>query len=151
MIAALHGQYYAQHWGFGTLFEARVAEGLGAFAQRQNHPDLVLIASDDRGLAASLILDLHDPASGDKGAHLRWFITADRSRGTGIGRDFLRRAMAHADAHSNGKGWLTTFEGLAPARHLYESHGFHLAHQMEGNSWGIPVQEQEFRRPAPSA
>lgn len=150
-IAALHGQHYAHHWGFGTYFEAKVAAELGGFAQRITARDLVLLAKDDAGLIASLILDLNDPASGPRGAHLRWFITADRTRGTGIGRELLRRAMAHADQHCAGKVWLTTFQGLAPARHLYESMGFTLTHAAEGEAWGTRVTEQEFQRGAPPA
>lgn len=145
-ITALHGQYYARHWGFGTFFEAKVAAELAAFSQRIAENDLVLLAKDEAGLTASLILDLNDPASGPRGAHLRWFITADRARGTGIGRALLSRALAHADRHSAGKVWLTTFQGLAPARHLYESAGFTLTRAAEGEAWGSRVIEQEFRR-----
>lgn len=145
-IAALHGQHYARHWGFGPFFEAKVAAELGTFAQRIAANDLVLLAQDDVGLAASLILDLNDPASGARGAHLRWFITTDRVRGTGVGREMLSRAMAHADRHCAGKVWLTTFHGLAAARHLYESVGFSLTHAAEGDAWGTRVTEQEFQR-----
>lgn len=147
-IAALHGQHYARHWGFGAYFEAKVAFELGAFALRTASDDLVLLAQDAAGLAASLILDLNDPASGPRGAHLRWFIAADRARGTGVGREMLARAMAHADAHTGGKAWLTTFAGLAPARHLYECFGFALTHSAEGEAWGTRVTEQEFQRRA---
>ena len=145
-ITALHGQHYAQHWGFGAYFEAKVAAELGTFALRIAPNDLVLLAQDADGLTASLILDLNDPASGPRGAHLRWFITADRTRGSGIGRRMLARAMDHADAHCGGKVWLTTFAGLHPARHLYESMGFTLTHAAEGEAWGTRVTEQEFQR-----
>lgn len=145
-IAALHGQHYAQHWGFGVYFEAKVAAELGAFAQRIATNDLVLLAQDFYGLAASLILDLNDPASGQRGAHLRWFIAADRARGTGVGRQLLTRAIAHCDAHSSGKVWLTTFKGLHPARHLYDAMGFTLSHEADGEAWGTRVTEQEFQR-----
>jgi GNAT superfamily N-acetyltransferase len=145
-IAALHGQHYAKHWGFGAFFEAKVAAELGSFAQRVAANDLVLLAQDESGLAASLILDLNDPASGPRGAHLRWFIAADRARGTGVGRALLARAIAHCDTHCGGKVWLTTFQGLHPARHLYETFGFTLCHEAEGEAWGTRVTEQEFQR-----
>ncbi len=145
-ITRLHAQHYAEHWGFGLFFEAKVARELADFAGRTTDPDLVLIAQDNDGVAASLILDLHDPDSGDRGAHLRWFISSDRCRGTGIGRQMMSRAMDHVDAHARGRCWLTTFAGLAPARHLYESFGFKLAHEADGEAWGTVVTEQEFRR-----
>ncbi|MEM8749972.1 MAG: GNAT family N-acetyltransferase [Pseudomonadota bacterium] len=146
MIAALHGIHYSQHWGFGTFFEAKVASELAEFANRIAYNDLVLIVQDAEGVAASLILDLNDAQSGDRGAHLRWFISSDRCRGTGIGRTLLERAIAHADDHSNGRVWLTTFAGLEPARHLYESFGFRLVNEVEGKAWGTIVQEQEYQR-----
>ena len=146
-IVALHGRYYAEHWGFGRFFEAKVARELAEFSSRQMPEDLFLTATDDRGVAASLILDLHDPESGDRGAHLRWFIVADRCRGSGVGRSLMQDAMDHADANCRGAVWLTTFAGLAPARHLYESFGFVLVKEAEGDAWGTRVTEQEFRRP----
>lgn len=143
-IVTLHGQYYAANWGFGTFFEAKVARELAEFASRKTGDDLVLIAHDGHGVAASLILDLNDPMSNGKGAHLRWFICAERCRGTGIGRAFLHRAVSHAGEHAGGRIWLTTFQGLMPARHLYDSFGFQLVSEAEGQAWGTIVKEQEF-------
>ena len=77
-IIALHGQHYAQNWGFGTFFEAKVAHELAAFTGQMASNDLVLLAydndNDNEGLAASIVLDLNDPMSGERGGHLRWFI-----------------------------------------------------------------------------
>ncbi|MFK7945142.1 MAG: GNAT family N-acetyltransferase [Paracoccaceae bacterium] len=145
-IVALHGLHYAQHWGFGTIFEAKVARELSDFAGRRTDTDLVLVAMDQDGVAASLVLDLNDPASGVRGAHLRWFIAADRSRGNGLGGEFMTRAIKHADAYAKGRVWLTTFAGLDAARHLYEMHGLKLAVEEAGEAWGTRVLEQEFRR-----
>jgi len=145
-ITKFHGEYYAKHWGFPVAFEAKVAAGVGAFAQRKSDKDLVMLAVDEQGLAASLTLGLGDSDSGDRGAHLRWFFADDRCRGTGLGRQLMTRAMAHADAHANGKAWLTTFAGLKPALALYEAFGFELAEEFDGAMWGIGVQGQEFRR-----
>ena len=145
-IVTLHSQYYAAHWGFGLFFETKVAREMAAFADRAAESDLILIARDDAGVAASLILDLNDPLSGQRGAHLRWFIAAERCRGRGIGRTFMARAVAHGEAHSSGRMWLTTFAGLKSARHLYEEFGFQLVSDVEGEAWGTRVREQEFRR-----
>ena len=145
-IVALHGAYYAKHWGFGTVFEAKVARELADFAGRFTETDLALCATDREGLAASLILDLHDPDSGARGAHLRWFIVHDRCRGTGIGRRLVARAVEQAERYCAGRAWLTTFAGLDAARHLYEQHGFGLVREEMGEAWGTRVSEQEFRR-----
>ncbi|MEJ6709722.1 MAG: hypothetical protein QNK92_13165 [Amylibacter sp.] len=63
-IVALHGAHYARHWGFGTFFEAKVARELTQFVGRFGAHDLVLLGVDEGGVAASLILDLNDSASG---------------------------------------------------------------------------------------
>ena len=97
-IVRLHARYYANNWGFGTYFKEKVASELAAFARRKGPNDLVLIARDDTGVAASIILDLNDPNRDGRGAHLRWFIVSDRYRSTGIGRQMMSQAMAHCDA-----------------------------------------------------
>ena len=145
-IVTLHSKFYAAHWQFGIFFESKVARELADFADRATNNDLILIAHDKDGVAASLILDLNDPISMERGAHLRWFISADRCRGTGVGRGFMERAVAHAEANCEGRMWLTTFSGLEPARHLYTGFGFTLASEKEGEAWGTRVREQEFRR-----
>ena len=145
-IIQMHGAHYSQNWGFTTYFEAKVAHQLAAFAQGKQDTDLVLIAHDRDGVAGSLILNLHDPEAAGRGAHLRWFICADRCRGTGIGRKLLAKAVAHAETHTNGKMWLHTFAGLEPALHLYRSFGFVLHSEMDGDVWGTIVKEQEYRR-----
>jgi len=145
-IVTLHSKFYAAHWRFGLFFETKVARELADFADRAAKNDLVLIAQDEDGVAASLILDLNDPISDKRGAHLRWFICADRCRGTGIGREFMERAVEHAKAHCQGRIWLTTFAGLQSARHLYNEFGFTPVSEEEGDVWGTRVLQQEFRR-----
>jgi GNAT superfamily N-acetyltransferase len=145
-VAALHARYYARHWGFGLGFEAAVATDLAEFLNRATATDLILLAEDNQGIAASLFLDLHYPASGARGAKLRWFIVANRLRGQGIGRQMMTRAVAHIDTHSDGQAWLETFAGLHSARHLYEDFGFRLTVEAKGDGYGTTVLEQEFRR-----
>ncbi len=146
-IVELHARYYALEWSFGTYFETKVASELSAFARRYDPAtDLVLLALIDDVVHGSLVLDLNDPANQDQGAHLRWFISSDESRGTGLGGRMMQRAMTHVDAHADGRCWLTTFAGLAPARALYEKHGFAMVSEVEGQSYGISMREQTFKR-----
>ncbi|WP_093917756.1 GNAT family N-acetyltransferase [Sulfitobacter marinus] len=146
-IIQMHGTHYASQWGFTSYFEAKVAHQISEFVQGKKDTDLVLIAQDYQGVAASLVLDLHDAQSDGRGAHLRWFLCADRCRGTGMGRKLMTQAVAHAERHSNGKMWLRTFAGLKPALHLYRSFGFVLQAEKAGDMWGTVVNEQEYRRP----
>ncbi|MEO0546578.1 MAG: GNAT family N-acetyltransferase [Pseudomonadota bacterium] len=155
-IIEMHGAYYARKWELGHEFETTVAAGLSEFATRfQTGSDLVLLGLIDGRVCTSLILDLHDPAGAtwfndDQSAHLRYFIVDDTVRGTGLGTILLDQAMAHVDELCEGRCWLTTFAGLDAARRAYERLGFVLMHETTGTTWGRPLTEQVFVRPAPS-
>ncbi|AHB04930.1 MULTISPECIES: bifunctional helix-turn-helix transcriptional regulator/GNAT family N-acetyltransferase [Pandoraea] len=142
-IASLHGRFYAEHWGFGAFFEKRVATELAEFAGNlpADGKRLWLHVENGRTLA-SLAID-GEPGTGK--AHLRWFIVDDSLRGTGVGRHLLTQAMAFVDAQFH-ETCLWTFKGLDAARHLYESFGFRLASEAEGEQWGSRVVEQKFIR-----
>jgi len=142
-IAAAHGRYYADHWGFGVVFESQVGRGCGQYLERVRPDDLTLSVWDGDRFAGSLILDLNDPdALG--AAHLRWFIVT--SPGQGLGRRLMDQAMTHLDQQRRSC-FLTTFQGLDTARRLYENHGFVLTDEQPGESWGTKVVEQRFDRP----
>jgi DNA-binding MarR family transcriptional regulator/GNAT superfamily N-acetyltransferase len=150
-IASLHGRYYAAHWGFGAFFEKKVATGLAEFADALPAEGKALwLAMERERVLASLAIDGHDSGDSDDQAgtaHLRWFIVDDSLRGTGIGKQLMARAMQFVDAHY-GETYLWTFKGLDAARHLYESFGFRLADEFEGDQWGTKVIEQRFVRRA---
>ncbi|MPW20531.1 GNAT family N-acetyltransferase [Paraburkholderia sp. CNPSo 3157] len=142
-IASLHGRYYSQHTGFGVFFEKRVATELAAFAESLPDPDkgLWLVVDNARTLASVAI----DSDASTRIAHLRWFIVDDSLRGSGLGRQLMRRAMAFVDERFD-ETYLWTFKGLDAARHLYEAFGFTLAEEADGTQWGKTVIEQRFIR-----
>ncbi|VVE15893.1 MarR family transcriptional regulator [Pandoraea aquatica] len=142
-IASLHARYYAEHWGFGAYFEKKVAMGLAEFAGSlpTEGKALWLYVENGRTLA-SLAID----GNLETGvAHLRWFIVDDVLRGSGVGRRLMSAAMAYVDARFD-ETYLWTFKGLDAARHLYESFGFCLAEEADGEQWGSRVVEQRFVR-----
>lgn len=144
-IASLHARFYATNWGFGAYFEKKVATELAEFAGAlpDDNKALWLAVERDR-ILASLAIDGNE--SGNTGvAHLRWFIVDDSLRGTGIGRQLMTSAMRFVDARY-AETYLWTFKGLDAARHLYESFGFQLAEEFEGDQWGTKVTEQRFVR-----
>lgn len=150
-IVTLHARHYAREWGFGLFFEAKVARDLAAFADRHVAYRDITLSSWNRqtgALLGTITIDGSDPQFGpDSGGHLRWFITSEEARGTGLGRHLLERALAFADAKRMPKVWLTTFRGLDAARHLYESASFELVSEHGDSTWGTYVTEQVFDRP----
>lgn len=143
-IVHLHAAYYSQTVGFGLPFESKVASELAEFCARaQPGQDGIWLARAPE-VEASLIID--GSKAHTEGAHLRWFITSDATRGQGVGRTLLTQAMAFVDRCGYPQTYLWTFSGLHVARHLYESFGFHLEHEHPGSQWGTEVLEQKFIR-----
>ena len=142
-VAELHGTYYHQHWGFGLFFEAKVATELAAFLGRYDEQrDGFWIAVLEGGIEGSISID--GAHAETEGAHLRWFIISDGLRGKGVGNQLMNTAMEFCRSRGYKRGYLWTFEGLNPARHLYEKNGFRLMEQHKGSQWGRKVNEQRF-------
>jgi GNAT superfamily N-acetyltransferase len=79
-----------------------------------------------------------------EGGHLRWFIISNGLRGKGVGNQLMDTAMDFCRSRGYSRIYLWTFEGLNPARHLYERNGFRLVEQHKGSQWGREVNEQRF-------
>ena len=144
-VVELHGTYYNAHWKFGPFFESKVAAELAEFIGRyDNNRDGFWTASLEGRIEGSITID--GIQNTGKGAHLRWFIVSDALRGKGIGNLLIHSAMGFCRNKGYKRIYLWTFEGLNPARHLYEKHGFKLVEQHCGMQWGTEVIEQKFER-----
>lgn len=140
-LVEMHARYYAREWGFGPFFEAKVAREAGDFAAALPRADsrLWFARLSDR-IVGSIAIDGRQSA----GAHLRWFILDDSSRGAGTGAALLDSALAFCRTQSFACVYLWTFAGLDAARKLYESRGFRLVEEKSAESWGARVREQRF-------
>ena len=144
-VVELHGTYYHDHWNFGPFFESKVAAELAEFTRRYDkNRDGFWTASLEGRIEGSITIDGIDNTG--KGAHLRWFIVSDALRGKGIGNRLIHSAMDFCRNKNYKRVYLWTFEGLNPARHLYEKHGFKLIEEHHGMQWGTEVIEQRFER-----
>jgi GNAT superfamily N-acetyltransferase len=144
-IIAEHGRYYGREWRLGPVFEAKVAQGLGELVARLDPArDMLLAATDGDTVVGAVAVDGSGPDAAAQGARLRYFILSDAVRGRGVGRLLLGETMRFIARAGFERAWLTTFAGLDAARHLYETHGFRLAHEELDASWGSPLTEQRF-------
>lgn len=142
-IAELHGTYYSKHWKLGLFFEARVATEMSEFLSRMNEAyDGFWLARKDGEILGSIAVD--GSKRDTEGAHLRWFIVAEKHQGLGIGNKLLRKAVEFCKERKFKRVFLWTFAGLDAARHLYEKFGFALSLEQKGNQWGATVMEQTF-------
>jgi len=144
-IVSLHARTYSQLAGFGAYFEAKVASEISEFVGQLpiENKDMWLYVEDGQ-TRGSLIID----GEADL-AHLRWFVLDPSLHGRGIGRQLLGQALAFIDSRFS-RSYLWTFSSLAAARHLYESSGFVLSEEREGQQWGERVIEQRFDRSHPT-
>lgn len=142
-ITELHADYYSRHWGFGVYFEAKVARELAEFSSRfkEGRDGIWHIIQSGR-IEGGIVID--GLKADQEGAHLRWFIIAERLAGRGLGNRLVDNAMSFCRTAAYKKVCLWTFEGLDAARYLYEKHGFHLEYQKAGEQWGTRVVEQKF-------
>ncbi|HCI07730.1 MAG TPA: GNAT family N-acetyltransferase, partial [Sulfitobacter sp.] len=144
-VAQLHASFYSENYGFGAVFERKVATEMSEFMGRIDNPvNTTFSAYVGDDLFGSVSLDGED--LGEGASHLRWFIVSPRAQGMGIGRLLISKATAFVDQNDSDRTRLWTFKGLDAARHLYEKHGFTLAHETPGKQWGTEVIEQEFVR-----
>jgi len=144
-LVSLQARYYARHWGFGPLFEAKIASEAALFLRRYDpRVDLLTSFAEAERLAGSVTVDGSDPDRPDDLAHLRWFILDDAARGHGLGRRLMGRALEFARGSGRAGVYLWTFAGLEAARHLYDQAGFLLVEEVSGDTWGTRVTEQRF-------
>lgn len=142
-LVEMHARYYARAWGFGAFFEAKVAREAGEFVGALPHADSRLwFARAQDSVIGSIAIDGRQAAR--EGAHLRWFILDDSSRGAGLGGRLLDTALSFRRAQSFPRVYLWTFAGLDAARRLYESRGFRLVEERNAESWGVQVREQRI-------
>ncbi|MBW4706384.1 helix-turn-helix domain-containing GNAT family N-acetyltransferase [Roseobacter sp. YSTF-M11] len=144
-VVGLHASYYATNYGFGAVFERKVATEMSEFMGRLENPaNTTFSAFLGDTLLGSVSLDGEDLGEGV--CHLRWFIVSPEAQGTGIGNVLLEEVTLFVDAAGFERTRLWTFKGLDAARHLYEKHGFELVRENRGKQWGTEVIEQEFER-----
>lgn len=144
-ITEMHGSYYAREHHFGSFFERKVAAGLVDFSDRLDKPcNQIWLAMVNDRVVGSVAIDGED--LGNNEAHLRWFILDDGCRGSGVGRKLIAEAMKFCDEQKFTSVQLWTFNKLKAARRLYESFGFELSKEWEGDQWGSTITEQQFTR-----
>lgn len=142
-VVQLHAEFYARTAQFGVSFEAKVASELAQFcASFVAGRDGLWLAVQDGVIHGSIAID--GSRYQESGAHLRWFITSEASRGRGAGNRLLESALSFCRDCGYRKVYLWTFDGLHAARHLYEKRGFKLALTQRGSQWGKEVNEQLF-------
>lgn len=140
-ITRLHGVLYAREYGWPTMFEAYVAQGLAKFALDNDAVlDRIWIAELEGDVIGSIAI-VHTTVST---AQLRWFLLDPCGRGIGLGRRLLEAALAFCREAGFDSVFLWTVRGLDAAIHLYHSAGFELTEEHPSDAWAAGVVEQRY-------
>ena len=138
-IVELQAVYYHQYWDLGLYFEAKAASEMAEFLMRfdpaRDGAWFAKVNSDagTSGSAAIIGGIFIDGSDADGlGARLRWFIIDPRYQGYGVGNRLMVAAVSFCRQAGFKRVYLTTFAGLAAARHLYEKYGFRLCSEVDG-------------------
>ena len=142
-ITELHAVYYHEHWGFDVSFETQVGRELAIFVSEfDTERDGLWVATADGEFAGAVAIDGSHAMT--DGARLRWFIVDPKFQGAGLGNRLIARAVQFCKDKGYPKIFLWTFEGLDPARRLYERFDFQLCETHEIDQWGQTIKEQKF-------
>jgi len=140
-IVALHGELYAQEYGFGLQFEAYAAETLAEFGKSdRTERDRLWVAEIDGRLVGSIgIIGREGNA-----AQLRCLLIAPEARGIGLGRRLLDAALGFCREAGYDSVFLWTVQDLPAAAHLYASAGFVRTDELPPADWGVTVIEERY-------
>ncbi|MCA9906175.1 MAG: GNAT family N-acetyltransferase [Anaerolineae bacterium] len=131
-IVELQADYYARRWGLGLYFEAKAATEMAEFLSRFDaERDGAWFAHAGGQIVGGIFIA--GARADDQDARLRWFIIDEAYQGLGLGKRLMDAAMEFCRRQQFRRVYLTTFHGLAAARHLYEKYGFRLRGEEDGS------------------
>ena len=130
-----HGVVYAQECGWGTEFEALVAEIAAKFLREFDAAcERCWIAEKDGARVGSVLLV---KASADT-AQLRLLLVEPEARGLGIAKRLVEECVGFARASGYRKIMLVTQADLDAAQHIYAKAGFRMAGEPPPAHFGEP-------------
>ncbi len=121
-LIALHGECYDPLPGFGLKFEAYVAHTIAEYVLDAGGNGRIWLAEQRGELVGCAAVVLREGGQ----AQLRWVLVSPASRGDGIGRELVGRALDYSRAQGCREVFLETTDGLPESEALYLSLGFEV-------------------------
>ncbi|MGW0823645.1 bifunctional helix-turn-helix transcriptional regulator/GNAT family N-acetyltransferase [Streptomyces sp. NPDC002845] len=142
-IVQRNAAVYAAEYGWNADYEGLVARIVADFAEDHDpHLERVWIAELD-GRAVGCVMCVRDEAPG--AARLRLLLVEPDARGLGVGDRLTRACVDFAREVGYRELVLWTNDVLAPARRIYERHGFVLVAEKPHRSFGVDLMGQDWR------
>lgn len=133
-IVALHGVEYDRIEGFGLKFEAYVAKTIAEYVlDNQSRGRIWLAEKAGRLVGCSAIAE-----RGGNAGQLRWVLVDSSSRGAGLGRRLVEKAIKYCEDRSFARVYLETTVGLPESMALYDELGFEIISEDIAEMWDGP-------------
>ncbi len=132
---------YNEEYGFDTTFEPYVARPMSDFSLTEDKSGqrIWIVEMDDKIVGCIAIVD-----AGGNEAQLRWLFLTKETRGKGLGKKLMIKAIDFCRERGYDKIFLWTIEALHGAMSLYLKNGFKLTEEIRYVMWGVDVNEQRY-------
>lgn len=140
-IVSRHGSLYAEEYGWGSGFEAAVAEIAANFLKNfDSRRERCWIADMDGRPVGSIVL----VRDSDEVARLRLLLVDPAARGHGLGTRLTQECIGFARAAGYARITLWTHRVLTAARRIYERAGFKIVAQSTHASFGKELVDETW-------
>lgn len=135
-VISRHAVIYGQEYGWGTQFEALVAEIAAKFLRDFDPARERCWIAERNGRNVGSVFAVKET---DEVARLRLLLVEPEARGFGIGARLVNECIAFARAVGYQKLTLWTQANLDAAQHLYERSGFRLVDEAKHQEFGVAL------------
>lgn len=140
-LTYLHGKIYHEEYGFDTTFEPYVARPMSDYslAEDQSKQQIWIVEMDREIVGSIAVID-----AGNNEAQLRWLLLTKETRGKGLGKELLKKALDFCREKKYSNVFLWTIDALEVAQSIYLRNGFKVSQEKRHIMWGVEVNEQRF-------
>ena len=140
-VVMVHGEVYAEEFGWDSAFEALVAEIVADFAALPRNPgEAAWIAQRDGERVGCVFVVQKEPLT----AQLRILLVDPSARGHRIGQRLVATAVEFAREAGYARLVLWTNHPLVAARQIYITAGFRLVKEEPHHSFGVDLVGQFY-------